>query len=188
MKHLSKFESFDMLSDDPMEKVTLREYSQNLKEKHLPFTQNEMQRITDFCNKMGFKIQARPKEIVPEVKKSRLDRFKDYVTSKFVTKKEESGPEVRNEFIINIPADHESMERLRDKFLLMLQNQQRRWSRDLLGYVQLHIFKTNEDYFYMQFIVGARGPRTELPPAIRDFYRFDELRTFFKFVEDLIKG
>ena len=65
MKHLFKFESFDDFSSDPMGKITLQEYADVSNHNYNPFTERELQVLTDFCNRNGFKVQARPKEIKP---------------------------------------------------------------------------------------------------------------------------
>jgi hypothetical protein len=162
MKHLFKFESFDdnwVIGKDQMEKVTLQEYANVSNNNYQPFTERELQILTDFCNKNGFKVQARPKEVKPEVKKGRFDKFKDFIVSKFSDKKEE-GPKVSEDFIFLVPNAG-----LGDS-----------------GYNKVRVFKSIDDFIYMQFIVSEFND-----PVVRDSYRFDDHRTLFKFVEDLIK-
>jgi len=191
MKHLFKFESFDDFSSDPMEKITLQEYADSSNHNYNPFTERELQVLTDFCNRNGFKVQARPKEVKPEIKKGRFDKFKDYVSSKFGGKKEEapSGPSVSKEFIILIPNDMPGLNRFREENLHRLQEYGRRrfdtWrlSGGQLGdYTMVKVFKSLDDFIYMQFIVSEFKE-----PVVRDCYRFDDHRTLFKFVEDLVK-
>jgi len=160
MKHLFKFESFDDFSSDPMEKITLHDYADNLEVNYQPFTERELQVITDFCNKNGFKIEARPAEIKQEVKKGRFDKFKDFITSKFSDKKEE-GPEVSQDFIFLVPNAG-----LGDG-----------------GYNNVRVFKSIDDFIYIH--CREIKPQTHFTPGV--CYRFDYMKTLFKFVEDLIK-
>jgi hypothetical protein len=192
MKHLFKFESFDDFSSDPMEKITLQEYADASNHNYNPFTERELQVLTDFCNRNGFKVQARPKEVKPEVKKGRFDKFKDYVSSKFGGKKEEapSGPSVSKEFIILIPNDMPGLNRFREENLHRLHEIGRsrnldRWrlSGGQLGdYTMIKVFKSLDEFIYMEF-----GMSEFNQPVVRDCYRFDYMKTLFKFVEDLVK-
>jgi len=160
MKHLFKFESFDYFSLDPMERITLHDYAGNLEVNYQPFTERELQVITDFCNENGFKIRSRPKEVKPEVKKGRFDKFKDFITSKFSDKKEK-GPEVSKDFIFSVPNAG-----LGDG-----------------GYNNVRVFKSIDDFIYIN--CREIKPQTHFTTGV--CYRFDEFRTLFKFVEDLIK-
>ena len=192
MKHLFKFESFDDIFGDPMEKITLQNYTDALNNSYQLFTQDELQKLTDFCNKNGFKIKARPKEVKPDVKKGRFDKFKDFMTSKFGGKKEEapSGPSISKDFIFLIPNDMPGLNRFREENLHRLHEFGRsrnldRWriSGGQLGdYTMIKVFKGLGDFIYMEFSMSELSQ-----PVVRDCYRFDEMKTFFKFVEDLIK-
>ena len=185
MKHLSKFESFDYFTSDPMEQVTLVEYNKQLDENYQPFTESELQKLTDFCNRNGFIVRGRPKE--QEVKKGRFDRFKDFLTSKFGGKKEDvKSPEVSDEFKIYIPDDHPSMVDFTERNLAKLQEK-----KPLLitlnpstrpDFVIVRVFKSNEDFIYMDLGIG-RGH----VPVFRDCYRFDYMKTLFDFVEGLVR-
>ena len=185
MKHLSKFESFDFFSEDPMEQVTLVEYNNQMKENYQPFTQAELQKLTDFCNRNGFIVKGRPKE--QEVKKGRFDRFKDFVTSKFGGKKEDvKSPEVSDEFKIYIPDDHPSMVDFTERNLAKLQEKKPLMMNMHAGtrpnFVIAKVFKSNEDYIYMDLGIGLARV-----PVFRDCYRFDYMKTLFDFVEGLVR-
>ena len=174
MKHLFKFESFygGGIFDDQMEEVTDAEYTNDKQYKYKSFTEKELQRLTDFCDGNGFEIVTKP-EIAPEVKKGRLDRFKDYVTSKFGSKK--VGPKIDEEFCFKIPREKFGTENI-SRFLSDINK------NDTFECIQIHLFKTNENVFYMKFLISQFGV-----PRISKYYEFEEIKTFFKFVEDLIK-
>lgn len=185
MKHLSKFESFDDFIGDPMEQVKLVEYNKQLNENYQPFTESELQKLTDFCNQNGFIVRGRPKE--QEVNKGRFDKFKDFVKSKFGGKKEDiKSPEVSNEFKIYIPGDHPGMVDFTERNLAKLQERKPLMMKMHAGtrpdFVIVKVFKSNEDFIYMDLGIGIARV-----PVFRDCYRFDYMKTFFDFVKGLFE-
>jgi hypothetical protein len=103
---------------------------------------------------------TKPKEVKPEVKKGRFDKFKDFITSKFSDKKEK-GPKVSQDFIFLVPNAG-----LGDG-----------------GYNNVRVFKSIDDFIYIH--CREIKPQTHFTSGV--CYRFDYMKTLFKFVEDLIK-
>jgi hypothetical protein len=49
-------------------------------------------------------------------------------------------------------------------------------------YTMINVFKSLDEFIYMQFSMSEFRQ-----PVVRDCYRFDYMKTLFKFVEDMVK-
>jgi hypothetical protein len=144
---IKRFENFENIFGDQLEDSTLIEYSNEQIGNHEPFTEIELEKLTEFCNKMGFEILSNSLEFrfhvpIPDYGK----RIKDIASRSFSKKP---------------------------------------------GLAMFSIFKSGSGWFYIQFFMsdfgkGVSGGQMTGKKSVL-VYNCDDIKTFFSFVNDMLK-
>ena len=151
MKHLFKFESFEDIFGDQLEDSTLNEYTNEIRHNYEPFTKMELDKLIEFCDKMGFDI---------------------------VFKALNRGTEFR--FHVPISAYGNRIKEIAS----------RSFSKRP-GMAMFCIFKSSSDWVHIQFFMsdfggGIGGSDISGKKSVL-VYKCDDIKTFFGFVNDMLK-